>query len=106
MAVKDATPPTPPALPPVAMPSTGPSLPSEAPEVPRLPLILPSPPSHIYHAMAPVASCSPFATPDGCWELGSDIQAVMVKSVGTMVTKLLDTATYAKFKVWLLVVEN
>ena len=30
----------------------------------------------------------------------------MVKSVGMMVTKLWDTATYAKFKAWLLVVED
>ena len=30
----------------------------------------------------------------------------MVKSVGTMVTKLPDTATYAKFKAWLLAVED
>ena len=30
----------------------------------------------------------------------------MVKSVGTMVTKLLDTAMYAKFKAWLLAVED
>ena len=30
----------------------------------------------------------------------------MVKSVGTMVTKLPDTATYAKFKAWLSVVED
>ena len=56
--------------------------------------------------MSPVASCSPFATPDGCCELGSDIQVAMVKSVGTMVTNLPDTATYAKFKAWLLVLED
>ena len=30
----------------------------------------------------------------------------MVKSVSAMVTKLLDTATYAKFKVWLSAVED
>ena len=30
----------------------------------------------------------------------------MVKSVSTMVTKLLDTAAYAKFKAWLSVVED
>ena len=48
-----------------------------------------------------VASRSPFATPNGRWELGSDIQAAMVKLVGAMVTKLPDTATYAKFKAWL-----
>ena len=30
----------------------------------------------------------------------------MVKSVSTMVTKLPDTATYAKFKAWLLAVEG
>ena len=44
--------------------------------------------------------------PDGRWELGPDIQAVMVKSVGTMVTELPDTVTYAKFKAWLSVVED
>ena len=38
--------------------------------------------------------------------MGSDIQAAMVKLVGMMVTKLPDTATYTKFKVWLLVVED
>ena len=36
----------------------------------------------------------------------SDNLAAMVKLVGTMVTKLPDTATYAKFKAWLLVMEN
>ena len=51
--------------------------------------------------MLPVVSHSPLATPNGYWELGSDIQVVMVKLVGTMVTKLPDTATYAKFKAWL-----
>ena len=35
-----------------------------------------------------------------------DIQAAMVKSVSTMVTKLPDTVTYAKFKAWLLAVED
>ena len=30
----------------------------------------------------------------------------MVKSVSTMVTKLPDNATYAKFKAWLLAVED
>ena len=30
----------------------------------------------------------------------------MVKSVSTMVTKLPDTATYTKFKAWLLAVED
>ena len=30
----------------------------------------------------------------------------MVKSVSTMVAKLLDTVTYAKFKAWLLAVED
>ena len=105
-AVEDAPPPTPPALPPVATPSTWPSLPSEALEVPRLHLILPSPPSHISHMMLLVASRSPFAMPNGRWELGSNIQAAMVKLVGTMVTKLLDTTTCAKFKAWLLAVED
>ena len=40
------------------------------------------------------------------WKLGSDIQAAMVKFVGTMVTKLPNTTTYAKFKVWLSTVEE
>ena len=44
--------------------------------------------------------------PDERWELGTDIQAAMVKSVSTMVMKLLDTATCAKFKAWLSVVED
>lgn len=65
-----------------------------------------TPPSHISRATSPVASRSPFATPDGRWELGSDLQAAMVKSVGTMVAKLPDTATYAKFKAWLSAVED
>ena len=56
--------------------------------------------------MLPDASHLPFAMPDGRWELGSDIQVAMVKLVGTMVTKLPDTATYAKFKAWLLAVED
>ena len=43
--------------------------------------------------------------PAGCWELGLDIQAAMVKLAGTMVTKLPDTATYAKFKACLSAVE-
>ena len=38
--------------------------------------------------------------------MGSDIQAAMVKLVSTMLTKLPDTATYAKFKAWLSVVED
>ena len=88
MAVEDAPLPPPPALPHVAMPSTGPSMPSEAPEVlhpgPSLPLLS----SHISCITSPVASRSAFATPDVRWELGSDIQAAMVKSVGMMVTKL------------------
>ena len=44
--------------------------------------------------------------PNGHCELGSDIKAAMVKSVGTMVTKLPDTAIYAKFKAWLSAVED
>ena len=66
MAVEDAPPPTPPALPHVTTPSTGPSVPWEALEVPCLRLILPSPPSHISYAMLPVASHSPFAMPNRC----------------------------------------
>lgn len=69
-------------------------------------LILPLPPSHISQVMLPVASPSPFTTTDGCWELGLDIQAVMVKLVGIMVTKVPDTVTYAKFKAWLSAVED
>ena len=38
--------------------------------------------------------------------MGSDIQAAIVKLVGTMVTKVPDTATYTKFKAWLLAVED
>ena len=99
--VEDALPPTPPALPPVATTTTGPSIPSETPEVPLLHLNLPPPPSRISQETLPVASRSPFSTPDGRWELGADIQVVMVKCVSTVVTKLTDTATYTKFKVWL-----
>ena len=105
-AVEDAPLPPPPALPHMATPSTGHSMPSEAPEVLHPRPSLPSPPTYISRATLPVASRSPFATPDGHWELGSDIQAVIVKSVGMMVTKLPDTATYAKFKVWLSAVED
>ena len=101
--VEDAPLPTPPALPHVAMPSTGPSVLSEALEAPHLCPILPLPPFHISHMRLPVTSHSPLAAPDGRWELGSDIQVAMVKSVGTIVTTLLDTATYAKFKAWLVV---
>ena len=104
--VEDAPLPTLPALPHVATPSTTPSMPLEAPEVLHPRLSLPLPPSHISCVISPVASRSPFATPDGQWELDSDIQAAMVESVGTMVTKLPDTATYAKFKAWLLAVED
>ena len=35
-----------------------------------------------------------------------DIQAAKVKLVGVMVTKLLDTMTYAKFKAWFSAVED
>ena len=86
MVVEDAPPPTPTALPYVAMPSTRPSVPLEAPEVPHLHPILPLPPSHISHMTLLVLSCSPFAMPDGRWELGSDIQVALVKLVGMMVT--------------------
>ena len=73
MVVEDVPLPTPPALPHVATPSTGPSVPSEAPEVPRLRPILPSPHSHISCTISLVASRSPIAMPDGQWELGLDI---------------------------------
>ena len=105
-AVEEVPPPTPPALPPVVTSATGPSIPLEMLEVPRLHPSLPPPPSCISQEMLPVASCSPFATPDGHWELGADIQVAMVKSVSTMVMKLPDTATYAKLKAWLLAVED
>ena len=77
----DAPPPITPALPHVAMPSTGPSMPLEHLEVPRLCPIFPLPPLHISYATLPVTSHSPFTTPDRCWELGLDIQAAMVKLV-------------------------
>ena len=105
-AVEDAPPLTPPALPHLATPSTGPSMPLEDPEIPHLHPILSLFPSHISHTLLPVASHSPFTMPNGKWELGSGIQVAMVKLVGTMVTKLPDTATYAKFKAWLLAVED
>ena len=104
--VEDAPPSTHPALLHMATPSNRPSMPSEDPEGPCLHPILPLPPLHISYAMLPVANRSPFAMPDGCWELGLDIQAAMVKLVGTMVTKLPDVATYAKSKPWLLAVED
>ena len=101
MVVEGAPPPITPALPLLAMPFTGPSVPWEDLEGPRLHLILPLSPSHIYQAMSLIASHSPFATADGHWELGPDIQAAMVKLVGTMVTKLLDNVIYTKLKAWL-----
>ena len=106
MLVEDAPPPCTPTLPDGAKSSTGPSMPSEDPELPHLHLILPLPPSHISCATLPVASHSSFATPDGRWELGSEIQVAMVKLVGTIVTNLLDTMTYAKFKAWFSAVED
>ena len=59
----------PPALPHVAMPSTGPSVLSEAPEVPTLRPSLPLPPSHISHArcQSQAAPPSPRPTGDGSW---------------------------------------
>ena len=72
-AVEEVSPPTPPALPPVVTSATGPSVPTETLEVPRLRLSLPPPPSHISQETLPVASRSPFATPDGRWELSADI---------------------------------
>ena len=106
MAVEDVPLSTPPALPHVATPSTGPSMLLEAPEVLYPRPSLPSSPSHISHAMSPIVSHSPFAMPKRRWELGSDIQVAMVKLVSTMVTKLPGSATYAKFKAWLSAVED
>ena len=94
MVVEYVAPPTPPALPHMATPSTGASMPSEDPDGPHFCPILHLPPLHISQAMLLVASCSPFTMADGRWELGSDIQAVIVKLVGTMMTKLPDTTTY------------
>ena len=105
-AVEEAPPSALPTLPHMAMPSTGPSMPSEKLEEPCLHMIFPLSPSHISQAMLPVASRSPFALAKGGWELGLDIQVAMVNSVGTIVTKLPNTATYTKFKAWLSAVED
>ena len=65
-AVEEAPPPAPPALPHVALPSTGLSVQSEDLEGPHLCPILLLPLSHTSQVMSPVLSCFPFAMADGC----------------------------------------
>ena len=59
-----------------------------------------------FHLPSPVASSYPLRLPDGRWELGTSIQMAMVKSLAQMVNCLQEWATYASFKVWLLLVED
>ena len=45
-------------------------------------------------------SRSPHRLDNGRWEVGSDIQSQLIKSVGQMVTKLKKGVSYTTFKAW------
>ena len=99
-------PPPPPIRLPRGSPEAGPETPTMGRRSGTITTTAHTPAPSIRPPASPVASRAPFATADGRWELGSDMQAAMVKSAASMVTRLPDTATYAKFKAWLSAVED